>query len=270
MAKRINKTGVILFITALLSLLLGINQAHTANWSKILKEAKKRYAASENQVKDMTIVTETKRIMPHEKETTSDVKILSKGEKVRMEVTSRTRDMKTIIIYDGKDTWMISSLMGKKKIPGGEKKQHKAESWWKWISEDAKIVGTEKIGKRKCYVVDLKGEKQSPFTKIFLDKKNLELVKSEIKGQKEKKLFILYSDFRKVKGKWRIPYKIDTYVEGKLVSVATFKSVETNKGVSDSLFDPDKVKVKTKGINIEEIMKKLKQQKESKKGESKK
>ena len=48
-------------------------------------------------------------------------------------------------IYDGKDIWMISSLMGKKKLSDEESKNYQSEmNWWDVISEKAEIVGTEK------------------------------------------------------------------------------------------------------------------------------
>ena len=92
-----------------------------------------------------------------------------------MEVPGMPKEMggmETIIIYDEKDMWMISPFMGKKKLSDKEKAQYQIEkNYWELVSENAEIVGTEKIDDRECYVVDIKEQKESPFTKIWLDKK---------------------------------------------------------------------------------------------------
>ena len=64
-----------------------------------------------------------------------------------------------IIIYDGKDIWMISPFMGKQKLPYEEGKEYQmGMGWWKFISEKTKVVGAERIGERECYVLDVEGE----------------------------------------------------------------------------------------------------------------
>ena len=69
-------------------------------------------------------------------------------------------------------------------------------------------------------------------------------------------------DFRKVKGDWELPYKTEMYGNNELMSTTLVKSVEINKGLSDDLFNPDKVKIK--GFNMQEMMKKMIQQKRRK------
>ena len=132
-------------------------------------------------------------------------------------------------------------------------------SWWELISEKTKIVGTEQVGGRECYVVEIK-EEESPFTRMWLDKENLVLIKGEYKEAEGEITLWVYSDFKKIKDNWEIPYKIQMYVDGNLAGSLLVKSLEINKGLSDDLFDPDKVKIK--GFNIEEMMKKMMQQEE--------
>lgn len=265
MAQRINNRGIIVLVVALVTLVLGVGQGLTANWSRILKEGKAKHARFEKEVKDMTIVQEMRMIMP-EQEMVSEMKMLKKGKKFRVETTTEMPGMpkemggmEATIIYDGKETWMISSLMGKKKLSDEEQKQYQPESdWWDSISEKAQIVGTEKVGERKCYVVEIKEEGQSPFTKIWLEKKNLELIKAESKEQEGKTMLMICSDFKNIKGDWRMPYKTEMYMGGNLFSISRVKSLEINKGLSDDLFDPDKVKAK--GFSFQEMLKKMMRQ----------
>jgi len=275
MTEKIHNTGVKVLLMALLSLVLGVSQGFTTDVSSILKEAEAKYAKFEEEIKDMTIVQEIKTVTS-EGEITSEMKMLKKGEKFRIETTievpesSETPEgmggmggMETIIIYDGEDTWMISPFMGKKKLSGDEEKQYQRErNWWELISEKAEIVGTEKVGKRVCYVVEIKEEEEFPFTKVWLDKADLVLIKSESKKPEEKTVLLVHSDFRKIKGDWEMPYKSKIYVDGEPTTTFVVKSLEINKRLSDDLFDPDKVKVKIKGLDIQEMMRKMMLQKE--------
>jgi len=62
MAERINTTGVKVLLVALLSLVLGVSQGLTQDWSSVLKEAETKYAKLEKEVQDMTIVEEMKMV----------------------------------------------------------------------------------------------------------------------------------------------------------------------------------------------------------------
>ena len=272
MGEKINCTGVRVVLLVLISLVLTVNQGFTQDLSSMLKELEAKYAKFEEEIKDMTTVQEMNVVTP-EGEMVSEMEMLRKGEKFRMDTTiemSQVPDMpegmgemKTIIIYDGKDTWMISSFTGKKKKLSGEvEKQHQRErNWWKLISEKAKIAGTEKVGKRDCYVVEIQ-EEEYPFTKLWLDKTDLVLIKGESKGTEGETILLICSDFRKIKGDWEMPYKTEIYADGELMSTSLVKSLKINKGLSDDLFDPDKVMVKIKGFNIQEMMRKMMLQKE--------
>jgi len=268
MVKKINKVGVIIVTIALVSLTLGVNQLLATDLASVLEQAKAKYAKFEEEVKDITIVQEMK-MVTEEGEITEEMKMLKKGKKFRIENVMQMPEvpeipeemaLTNVIIYDGKDTWMISPFMGKQKLPYEEGKEYQAGmGWWELISEKAKIVGTKKVGGRECYVVEIK-EEESAFTRLWLDKKNLVLIKYESKEAEGETTLLVYSDFRKIKDNWEMPYKTQMYVDGKLMGTFLIKSLEINKGLSDELFDPDKVKVK--GFNMEEMMKKMMQQEE--------
>lgn len=265
MTERINAAGVKVLVVALTTLLLGVSHGLAADWPSILKQGKAKYAEFDKEVKDMAIVQESTMVTPEGK-VTSEMKLFSKGKKFRMETKTQMPEsspgmggMETIMIYDGKDMWMISPFMGKKKLPEEKEKEHQAEkNWWGMVSEKAKIVGTEKVGNRECYVVEIKEKKESHFDKVWLDKKNLVLTKAESKGAKGKAIISLYSDFRKIKGDWEMPYKTEIYEGNKLMSTTLVKSLKINKGLSDDLFDPNKVKAEESGMG--DMMKKMMKQ----------
>ncbi len=267
MTEKINRAGVKVVLLALVSLTLAVNQGFTKDLSSILKKLEAKYAKFEEEIKDMTTVQEIK-VVTSEGEMVSEMQMLRKGEKFRMDTTIQMSqapdmpegmgEMKTIIIYDGKDTWMISSFTGKKKkLSGKDEKQYQRErNWWKLISEKAKLLGTEKVGKRECYVVEIE-EEEYPFTKLWLDKRNLVLIKNESKGTEGEIILLIHSDFRKIKGDWEMPYKTEMYTDGELMATSLVKSIKINKGLSDDLFDPDKVKIKRKGFGMHEMMREM-------------
>lgn len=267
MGKRINRAGARVVLLALVSLTLAVNQGFTQDLSSILKELEAKYVKFEEEIKDMTTVQEIKVVTP-EGEMVSEMQMLRKGEKFRMDTTMRMSqapdmpegmgEMKTIIIYDGKDTWMISSFTGKKKkLSGKDEKQYQRErNWWESISEKAKLLGTEKVGKRVCYVVEIK-DKEYPFTKLWLDKRNLVLIKNESKGTEGEIILLIHSDFRKIKDDWEMPYKTEMYTDGELMATSLVKSIKINKGLSNDLFDPNKVKIKRKGFGMREMMREM-------------
>ncbi|OIO35909.1 MAG: hypothetical protein AUJ76_01965 [Candidatus Omnitrophica bacterium CG1_02_41_171] len=268
MTEGINRKGVIVLVMALVSLMLGVSEGFAADWLDILGKMKAKYAEFEKEAKDMTILQEIKAAAPQE-EVTSEMKILKKGRKFRIETSLATsgipagmEEMKAIIISDGKDSWMISPFTGKKKISEEEEKRYQKVDWWNWFSEKAKIVGTEKVGERECYVVEVEEGERVPFTKVWIDKKELLLVKGEAEVPViKKKMGYLFSDFRKIEGGWELPYRIEISMDGSPLYTSFIKSLEINSGLSDDLFDPDKVEVK--GPNMQEMMKKMMQRGEN-------
>lgn len=268
MARNINHILATVLVVVLVSLTLGTGQALSADWSSILKEKMAKCEEYNKEIKDMTIIGEMKTVSSEEGMTSSnEVKRFFKGKKFRSEITMQMPGMPkemggmtTIIIHNGKDTWIISSLAGKKKLSDEESKQYQKEgvSCCTRMFENAKIVGTEKIGKRECYIVQPEEEGETSYTKIWLDKKNFYMVKSESKGTDGEIILMVNSDFRKVKGDWEMPYKTEMYGDNELMFTLLVKSIEINKGLSDDLFDPDNVEIK--GFNMQEMMQQLEEE----------
>ncbi|HAV42844.1 TPA: hypothetical protein DCX15_02365 [bacterium] len=238
-------------VITLISLILGVTQTLGAKWPLVLKEVKDKGAKFEENVKDMTVMEETEMFLPEGK-IASKTKILVKGKKFRAETTilmsqalqvpEGMGEMKTIVIYDDKDMWVISPLLGKKRLSPKEKKGYRIErNWWDWVSEAAEIVATERVRECECYVVKIK-EKEAPANKIWLDKKTFDLIKVETELKKGRRCFMVYSDFRGIEGGWRMPHKSEIYEGEKLVAISIIKSIEVNKGLSDDLFNPNLLK----------------------------
>ena len=123
------------------------------------------------------------------------------------------------------------------------------------IDEKGKIIGSKKVAGRNCFLVEFEDEENSPFNRIWLDKKSLVLVKAEGKMPEGQTMQWINSDFRKIKGGWEYAYKTEVYVDGQLLFRTMVKSLELNKGLSDDLFNP--AKTTPKGLNLKGMLKRL-------------
>ena len=172
-------------------------------------------------------------------------------------------DMKSIMIFDGKDLWTINQFTGKQKLPVDADASAKNRiSWWEDLPSKGKIIGSEKVGGRDCYIVEIwDEEKEEDKIKKWVDKKALILVQMEFKGGKGETFKMVNSNFKKVE-KWEMPYTIEVFTGGKLMTKSTIKTLNINKGLSDELFDADKVKMEGKGVpgmpDMKDMMKKFK------------
>jgi len=179
--------------------------------------------------------------------------LYSKGKMFRVEVSMEGMEdagmpaemagMKTIVIGDGESAWIINPMMGKSQIPAEEASKYRA----KWSCADympvaAEIVGSEKLGGRDCYVLSVL-DASSDYAKLWIDQNGFHLLKMEGKPQEGVASVIVLSDYRKVSGDFEMPYRTEMYSGKELISTGVVKSVEVNKGLSDELFDPDKIKV---------------------------
>jgi len=149
----------------------------------------------------------------------------------------------TTIISNGNKMWMIMPFVGKIEVPVKDQlKQQMHMNWWESISTNMEIVGTENIDGIACYVLNSKSKgKLSGFDKIWLDVDGFVIVKSEAKGPNGQQYIMKATDVRLVDNKWKFPYKMNMYVDGKLTSDVRTESIQINQDISETLFDPDSI-----------------------------
>jgi outer membrane lipoprotein-sorting protein len=240
----------------------------SADWTDVAKKLTGRCAKFESDVKDMTADMEMKATTP-QGQVSMTMKTYVKGERFRGDIEftempgaegmpSGMAGMTMAVIGDGEQYWMVSSMMGKQQLPREEADKYATP--WKcseYVPQSGKIVGSETVNGRDCHVV-IGMEETFEMAKIWLDKETLDLLKVETKQEGEEHTFMFFKDYRKVLGDIRYPYMSEIYQGEKLISTITVKTVEVNKGVADTLFDPDKVEVK--GPNMQDMMKKMQEQ----------
>ena len=267
------KWSVILSVVGVI-LFLVVGQGFSQSLSDILRKAESNYKNFNQDLKDMAMVFDAKIYTP-EGEMITEMKLFTKGEKSRSETLMKFPEsagmpegmgsMLVIVISDGQDTWMISPFVGKKKLTteqAEEQMQYQmGMNWWRSISDKAKYIGIERINNRECYVLKIEAEGDSLDTKIWVDKNNLFLVQTENKSDSGKTMRMIFSDFRKIKDNWELAYKTEGFTDGEPFMTILLKSFEINQGISDDLFDVDKVEVS--GPNMQEMMQNMMQEGEN-------
>lgn len=216
----------------------------------IRKKVSEKYAYADN-VKSMKM-EQTMTVFDKKDKITNAVKIFKKNDKMRMEMSTDIPDDEggsmtvgtTVIISDGKDMYMMNPLLGKIKITGDDAKQYEKEdiaSWWSIYDDDFTVAGEESIEGSMCYVLQKNDEKGKLAEKIYVDKEDLTVKKTEDYSEKDL-VTTFFRNYKKIDGKYPMPYMIEMYTKEKLVSTVEVKNVELNCELDDALFTGDEAK----------------------------
>ncbi len=106
------------------------------------------------------------------------------------------------------------------------------------LSIAADVMHTKKVDGREVYVIGA-SEGDTTSTQIWIDEESLVityLLESIPFARVQRE--IRFSDYRKVDGKFMIPFKAEVYVNGKLESRREVKEARFNIGLRDELFRP--------------------------------
>ena len=232
-----------------LVLFSNIPKAFSEEPEDTLAQAKARYSKYQNSAKDITLFQQMDMTTP-DGQVIQEAKWSRKGKKFRLDLKLDLSNMGTIpagmaqakstIIFDGMTTWMVSAFTGKKEIPYPENQPYQRESsFLEHLLQNGEGVREEMVGNYDCVVAEVKDEKDISYT-LWIEKGTCNTIQIESEPLDSGKVSFWNSDFRKVKNDWEIPYKTEVYIDGKLVSTNTVKSVQTNLELPDALFDPDK------------------------------
>ncbi len=212
----------------------------------VLEKIKSKYEHFEAEFSQIAMKTEVSAEGPNGK-MNAEQDVYKKGGKVRIESYMPSPQggkpsLVSTMIYDGKNGWLVTP-QGTRKLSAQEADRLKTEDkWWSGISSRARVAGEEKVDGKEAYIIEIKEQKNSPATKIWVSKDGLVLLKAESDTSQGKAEWV-FSDFHPVKD-WQIPYRTEMLVDGKPVSVSRIKSFEVNPGLPDSLFEPEKASQK--------------------------
>lgn len=178
----------------------------------------------------------------------SEAVMKGSGESPAMEITS---------LFDGTDMWSVTMGM-KHKMPKGAAGQNGPSGLWSELPEGTKVIGEEKVGGRDAWKVQYEAAKGAPGsgdgpTTVWVDKSTFMPIQME-SGAPAKPVRMVMSDFRKVKG-YDIAHLTEMFTEGKKTMTMKVLKIETNKGLSDDLFDPEKL-AGGEGMDMNDMMRK--------------
>ena len=261
-----------LAVTAVLltALIMVQGPAQAMDIETLAKKAEEKRLEFQGKIKDLTIIQEAVSDLGQGQALTH-VTLMTKGDKYRMENKTELpeganvpqgmgKTMTTLAISDGKDAWVISPFTGKQKLPPDDAARMKVGGyWWEPYIAGGKVTGTEKVDGRECYVVEMKDQEKSPFTKLWLATDTLVQVKAELKMGDGQTTVLHFSNFREVAPGFEIPYKTVSMVGDKVHSTVEVKEVKVNQDLADDLFDASKVEAPA-GPNMQELLKQMQEQ----------
>jgi outer membrane lipoprotein-sorting protein len=230
-------------LTALAALLLAAlmpSLAWAGEAEDVLGKIRDKYEKFEAGLTDMTMTMDITAKTPGQ-DVMMEQKIYRKGDRTRIESFVKNPETgkpeartHTILINDGRESWMMSPFAGRRKMPAGPEAP-KTDDWWSMITEKARVTGEERVNGREAYVIRIEGEKGGPEARMWVEKKDLTLLKAE-SAQEGRTANWVFSDFKRA-GEWELPYRTEMFADGKLSAVTVVRSVDLNKGLPDDLFD---------------------------------
>jgi outer membrane lipoprotein-sorting protein len=258
------RTGIAILLIGLFASVIAPVSVRAADWPDALKNAQARCEQIHAAIKDLTIEQDMTASTP-QGEINAEQKIYQKGDKSRMEMTMHmpgapgADGMKSVIINDGADAWMISPMTGKQKLPPEQARQQQiTRDCWGFTPANSRITGSDTLAGHECWLVEF--TEDSVTHTLYLDKNSL-LVRGGLATEGGVTVRWQLSDFRKVLDGYEHPYRIEVFDGSQLLSTMTVKSVTVNTGLSDALFDASKEEVPPN--NMEEMMRKMLEQQNS-------
>jgi outer membrane lipoprotein-sorting protein len=234
------------FASLIVLLVISANSLVAAEWPTVLRDAETRCRQQHAQIVDMTLVQAIASATPNGMMNSRQT-LYQRGELSRMEMTmpgmgGDSVEMKMIVVSDGKEAWMFSPFTGKRKLPESETRQHNIDTdCWDFTEANSRIVSSEMAQGKDCYVISL--NKDSVQHMLWMDKSSLTVLQGVSFSGADSVRWVL-SDFRPVIGDYQHPHKVEMFDGDQLINSMTVESIQVNSGLSDDLFNPDKVEYK--------------------------
>lgn len=148
---------------------------------------------------------------------------------------------------DGETAWESSVISGNRILAGEEKKEtmrralFESDAQWKDLYDSVKTVGTEKVGEKETWVVELKPKDSTQVQTNYFDKKSKLLVQSKMQINSPMGAIAIemaFDEFREVDGV-KMPFTTTQKVLGQ-TQVMKLTKVTHNEEVPAGTFDKPK------------------------------
>lgn len=158
-----------------------------------------------------------------------------------------------VVLFDGKDLWTIAGGVKKKYAPTEIEKLKLLlqKNWWDLVPANANCVQTLKNGIVENYIIKFQNpDDQKTELNFFVGAKEYNLKQIIGKLFDGKIMIVNFDDWRVIAKNCSIPFKIDTFLEGKLVGKTVIQTVSVNSGIPDSVFNEKS----EKAFDVKEIL----------------
>lgn len=234
----------LLVISSMVFLCSAVAYAQVDSWPEISRKLYDRCLGFNETIKDITLFMKMSNPST-EGSIVTESKLFQKRNKFRSEIMLEgtegeiADEFRTIIIDDGISVWIVNPVMGKSQIPPSESAKYRGQ-WYcsEYIPAQAEVVGSEKIGDKECWILVVLDE-DADFTRLWIDKGSLSIMKLESESPDGEKTFSIFSDHRRIEGDFEIPFRTDIYAGEDLISTIVVDSFAVNTGLPDELFDAD-------------------------------
>ncbi|MEO0288547.1 MAG: hypothetical protein ABIN00_02820 [candidate division WOR-3 bacterium] len=223
------------FLLFTIIILAIIFYAETEN--EILQKIEKKYS-SYSEIKSMQ-ATYKSVFFSNDMKVPMTTYICVKDKKMKLDIIpdkSEIEDveqMATTIINDGENIFLVNPIVGKVKLSEKEKEnyiQDKGLLWWKQLSKEYKYLKDQE----NCYVF----KKKSNNSLIFIDKKNLFLVKTiDYQNENQDTVVMVMSDYKQIDSKYYMPFLTTATLNGQKIMEMKAQKIDINVEIDDSVFE---------------------------------
>lgn len=244
----------VVFILVLMSFICGRYSASSEmTLDGLVMMMEDKNSSFEKEVNDIVMHLTSQELMPDGLKASSRIKFMRKGNKTKEIVTTEFKEysgskekpfkLTSMAIDDGENKWVFEPAIFRW-IPTFEDDVYIVDiidlmKWHNDLTEGTKFVGQEMIDGTPVYLVDIPGD-DGAYTKIWVDKQRMVVLKVEYMDNEDNVTVEIFSDIRKVKKKWDLPFKVETKKNGELMQTLLVNSVKINTGLSDKIFMPPK------------------------------
>ena len=255
--------GLLFALVMVLMAFTALHQARASELDDLKKRAQTKFQNFEQQVKDMVVTQKLTAASPSGQVKSVNIQ-MKKGKKLRIENEMTMpgapagSTIKTIAVSDGVNAYIFSPFQGKQKLPPEQAEQISRSSfWWEKSLEKGKVAGKETIDGHDCLILEIEPSTIQPFSKIWLDKDRLIVLRAVNKTPQGQEMLSNFKDYRKVTDDFEVPYKTESLIGGAPISEGVVESVVVNKGLDDDLFDPEKI-TPPSGMTMEQLQNMMK------------
>lgn len=239
--------------------------ARAEDWPALSKKLYDQCLGFNEAVKDITLDMEMTN-PSSDGAIVTESKLFQRRNKFRAEITlgglvgeeaELLAGMKTIVIDDGTNVWIVNPGLGKSKVPPSEGSKYRGQ-WYcsEYIPAEAVVAGTETVGGRECWILVVKDD-DADYSRIWIDTKSLALAKLESASAEDETTTALFSEFKEIVPGYELPHRTDIYAGKDLISTIVVKSASVNTGLPDNLFDADAAAAE--GSKMGDVLKKIKE-----------